>query len=142
MNKDKVAVSRKQIGGETPMVVGSIADMCLYCGLFGSLDSARMISITDLINSSILRSETSHIILDLKNVEAIDSAIAAHLVNLADIMRLTGVSTIFCGISGDLASTMVRSGVSLGDYVTEQDLKSALHTFYAAKGLKLVSIDS
>jgi rsbT co-antagonist protein RsbR len=142
MSSDKVAISRKQIGGETPMVVNQIADYCLYCGLFGSLDSARMAAITDQIDSAIQLRSTTHIILDLNNVDAIDSAIAAHLVNLADIMLMIGVTTIFCGISGDLAKTMVRSGVNLGKYPTVRDLNKALYKYYELTGQKLVPIDS
>lgn len=142
MSSDKVAISRKQIGGETPMVVNLIADYCLYCGLFGSLDSARMVAITEQIDSTISQRSTTHIILDLSNVDAIDSAIAAHLVNLADVMRLIGVTTIFCGISGSLAATMVRSGVSLGTYSTVRDLNKALHKYYELAGQKLVPIDA
>ena len=38
----QVAISRKKIGGEIPIVVNEITDKCLYTGFFGTLDSARM----------------------------------------------------------------------------------------------------
>lgn len=38
----KVAISRKKLGGDVPMVVREITDRCLYTGFFGTLDSARM----------------------------------------------------------------------------------------------------
>lgn len=31
----KVAISRKKIGGEVPIVVSEITDKCLYSGFFG-----------------------------------------------------------------------------------------------------------
>lgn len=47
MAPENVAVSRKQIGGEVPMVVAEVTNECIYTGLFGSLDSARMSVVTD-----------------------------------------------------------------------------------------------
>jgi len=37
MNDNEVAISRKQISGEVPMVANVITDSCVYTGLFGSL---------------------------------------------------------------------------------------------------------
>ena len=45
--ESKVAISRKKIGGEVPMVVSEITDRCLYSGFFGTMDSSRMKIITD-----------------------------------------------------------------------------------------------
>lgn len=35
---DKVAISRRQLGGEAPMAVSKITPLTVYSGLFGSLD--------------------------------------------------------------------------------------------------------
>ena len=47
MDSNDVAVSRKQIGGEVPLIATEITDQCIYTGLFGSIDSARMAAITE-----------------------------------------------------------------------------------------------
>jgi len=139
MRSDKVAMSRKQIGGEVPMVVNEITEDCLYTGLFGSLDSARMAIISDRLTELADEKQISLVIVDLGNVEAIDSSVAGHLVRLGNVLKLVGVNPIFCGITGALARTMVTAGVNLGDYTTVRDLKSALKVSFEMSGYQLLT---
>jgi hypothetical protein len=78
----KVAFSRKKIGREVPIEVNEITDAYLYSGSFGTLDSARMQSITDRILDLASTTGIEMIIIDLANVDIIDSAVVAHLVRL------------------------------------------------------------
>jgi len=141
MAPQKVALSRKQIGGEVPMVATEITDSCIYSGLFGSLDSSRMATIIDKVTSLANARQISLVIVDLGNVEAIDSSVAGHLVKLGDVLRLVGVIPIFCGISSELAKTMISSGVNLGSYFTCRDLKSALVKSLELSNQKIINIE-
>lgn len=47
--EQKVAISRKKIVGELPIVVNEITDKCHYSGFFGTLDSSRIKAITDKV---------------------------------------------------------------------------------------------
>jgi len=85
MAPQKVALSRKQIGGEVPMVATEITDTCIYSGLFGSLDSSRMAIIINKVTTLANARQISLVIVDLGNVEAIDSSVAGHLVKLGDV---------------------------------------------------------
>ncbi|RUM45723.1 MAG: STAS domain-containing protein [Hydrogenimonas sp.] len=138
MGIDKVAISRKQISVETPLITTEITDNCLYSGFFGSLDSTRVAEIADKITLACEAQQFEYIIIDLGNVEAIDSAVATHLLRLGDVLSLIGVQPIFCGIHGMLARTMVASGVSMGHMKTVANLKSALKLCYELSGLELV----
>ncbi|KGJ94967.1 STAS domain-containing protein [Colwellia psychrerythraea] len=140
MAPQKVALSRKQIGGEVPMVATEITDTCIYSGLFGSLDSSRMAIIIDKVTTIASARQISLVIVDLGNVEAIDSSVAGHLVKLGDVLRLVGVIPIFCGISSELAKTMISAGVNLGRYITCRDLKSALIKSLELSNQKIVDI--
>jgi len=140
MSPQKVALSRKQIGGEVPMVANEITDNCIYTGLFGSLDSSRMATIIDKITNLANTKQISLVIIDLGNVEAIDSSVAGHLVKLGNILKLVGVTPIFCGISAELAKTMVTAGVNLGIFITERNLKSALLKSFSITKQKLINI--
>jgi len=141
MAPQKVALSRKQIGGEVPMVATEITDSCIYSGLFGSLDSSRMATIIDKVTSLANARQISLVIVDLGNVEAIDSSVAGHLVKLGDVLRLVGVIPIFCGISSELAKTMISAGVNLGSYFTCRDLKSALVKSLELSNQKIINIE-
>ncbi|MEO1924881.1 MAG: STAS domain-containing protein [Gammaproteobacteria bacterium] len=126
MIQNSVAISEKSIGGEIPMIATEITDSCLYTGLFGSLDSRRMSAITEEIMAKCEVSQLDIVILDLGNVNAIDSHVSNELVRLADTMVLIGIIPVFCGIKRSLASSMVHQGVNLGRYVVYRDLKSVL----------------
>ena len=41
MSSQDVAISRKHIIGEVPMIVCEIAESCLYTGFFGSIDTTK-----------------------------------------------------------------------------------------------------
>ncbi len=137
----KVAISRKKIGGEIPIVVNKITDKCLYSGFFGILDSSRMKSITDRILEMLYATGIEIIIIDLSNVDIIDSAVASHLVRLGETCSLVGVETIFCGIMPPVAQIMITAGVEMRGFKIARDLKSAVKLVYEIQGLKLVEIE-
>jgi len=87
----QVAISRRKIIGDAPIVITEIAPGCLYSGFFGTLDSARIKKTTDSILEIIDRGENSILIIDLSNVEVIDSAIAGHMLKLNKTLQLVGV---------------------------------------------------
>lgn len=142
MESNTVAVSRKQLDGEVSMVVSEITDECIYTGLFGSLDSARMSVVTEKLVKLAEISGITNVIIDLGNVDAIDSAVSAELVRLGNILLMVGVEPIYCGIRGLLARTMVSAGVTLGKYKVTRDLKSALQVSFAQTGYKLIKVNS
>ncbi|SJL83036.1 STAS domain-containing protein [Vibrio palustris] len=141
MASQDVAISRRHIIGEVPMMVCEISDRCLYTGFFGSIDSGRMAQITDKITERCELDNAKLVIVDLANVDAIDTAVATHLVRLGKVLELVGVKVIFCGIKGNLARTMVTAGVEFDMFKVTRDLKSALLYSYEFTGLKLVPID-
>jgi len=137
----KVAISRKKIGGGIPIVVNEITDKCLYSGFFGTLDSARMKAITDKILDLLTVTGVEILIIDLINVDMIDSAVAARLARLGDILKLVGVEVIFCGIIPQVAQIMVLSGVEMRGFKISRNLKSAIKEVFALQGFRLVKIE-
>jgi rsbT co-antagonist protein RsbR len=124
---DSVAISRKQIGGESPIVASELFDQCIYSGFFGTIDSARMAAITNKIIQMVENGNYTVSIIDLSNVDAIDSSVASQLVQTSETLNLIGVKTIFCGIRGVIAMTMVKNGVVLGSNTVKKRLKEAVH---------------
>lgn len=139
MTKESVAMSSLQLGSETPIVIARAHAQVLYAGVFGSLDSERMLSFSERLTKACEETRGKLVIVDLNNVGAIDSAVSENLLRVATAVRLMGVQTIFCGIDSRLANIMVTSGVNLGGFEAFLDLESALQRCYAVLGLKLVS---
>ena len=137
----KVAISRKKIGGEIPIVVNELTDRCLYTGFFGTLDSSRMKSITDKILGMLTATGIEIVVIDLANVDIIDSAVATHLVRLGDTFTLVGVETVFCGIMPQVAQIMMTTGIEMKGFRITRDLKSAIKIVFELQGFKLVKIE-
>jgi rsbT co-antagonist protein RsbR len=133
-----VAISRKKIGGEVPLIVNEITDKCLYSGFFGTLDSARMKSITDKMLDLLAATNIDIVIIDLSNVDIIDSAVATHLVRLGDTLMLVGMKIIFCGIQSAIAQTMITGGIDMKAFKIARNVKTAIKEVFALQGLKLV----
>ena len=137
----QVAISRRKIVGEVPIVINEISSRCLYSGFFGTLDSARMKKIMDGVLTIAANSDNDLIIIDLSNVEVIDSAIAGHLVKLNKTLQLVGMDAIFCGIKPVVAHSMVSAGVLLENIYVAKNLRRAIAEVYRRQGLELVPIN-
>ena len=141
VESQKVAIARKKIGGEVPIIVNELTDKCLYTGFFGTLDSARMKAITDKILEMLGSTGIEMVVIDLANIDIIDSAVAAHLVRLGETLTLIGVKSIFCGIMPPVAQIMITAGIEMRGFRICRDLKSAIKIVFEIQGIKLVKID-
>ncbi len=136
----KVAISRKKIGGEIPIVVNEITDNCLYAGFFGTLDSDRAKVVSDKILDMLRATGIEIVIIDLGNVDIIDSAVASHLIKLGEIFNFVGVKTLYCGIIPSVAQVMASSGINIKGFEITRDLKSAIKLVFKMQGLELIPI--
>lgn len=136
----KVAISRRILGGDASIVINEITDRCLFSSFYGTLDSVRMKKVIDNIMEVVNRNDNDIIIIDLSNIDIIDSSIAAHLKKLNKLLQLLGMEVIFCGIKPIVASSMVSGGVELENMTIEKNLKRALLAVYKKQGQMLVKI--
>ena len=141
MTPEKMAISRKQIASEVPMVTNELTDTCIYAGLFGSLDSLRMNLVSDKIKKLASDKEIDIVIVDLSNVEAIDTAVAGHINRLVKTLQFVGVESILCGIKNELADTMVKAGIELESTIIVRNLKAALKESFKLSGHTLTKIE-
>lgn len=137
---EQVAISRRLLGGESPIILNELTDRCLYSGFFGILDSVRMKNVIDAIMAVTERNDHDIMIIDLSNVEVIDSAVSANLKKLNKLLQLVGMTVIFCSIKPIVAASMIRAGIELDRINVEKNIKRALKAMYAMQGLKLVTI--
>jgi len=136
----QVAISRRAIGGEAPIVINELTSRCLYAGFFGTLDSARMKKVIDNVMEVVNKSDNDIMIVDLSNVDVVDSAIADHLKKLNKLLQLVGMEVLFCGIKPVVAQSMINAGVELENITVEKNLRRALQAVYKKQGLELVPI--
>ena len=134
-------VERKEKGiAEEAIVIKEVLDHVLYTGLFGVLDSNRMTAFTERMMEEITRRDADVVVMDLGGIKAVDTAIADRLSKLIATAKLLGASIILCGVTPEVAQTMVQTGVNITVQYTFRNLKTALQQSYRMKGLELMPI--
>ena len=130
MALQKVAISKNTLGVEAPMVVTELLDGTVYSGFFGVLDSSRMSAITErmLVLNETLTFQIC--IVDLSNVDILDSDAAKHLIILGNTLILSGVTPLFCGLKSRIAQAMAFAGITLSHFEVLKNAKTALKRVY------------
>ena len=116
--------SRAMITMSTPLT--NIWDGILLLPVVGVIDTRRAQDIMTHILERIARDQCAVAILDISGVPVVDTAVANHLIKLAQAARLMGCHCTISGISPSIARTMVELGIEVEAMHTTGALKDAL----------------
>lgn len=105
--------------------------------LIGVIDSTRAQQMTEQLLERIVEQQARVVIIDITGVPTVDTAVADHLLKTTHAASLVGARAILVGISPQVAQTLVRLGVSLGDVETYADLRSGLERALASLGYSI-----
>jgi len=114
--------------GELSTPVVEVWDGILLIPLIGVVDTERSKQIMESLLTKIVETSSSVVLIDITGVAVVDTAVAKHLLQTIQAIKLLGAEGIICGIAPRVAQTLVHLGVDLGNVVTRATL---------AKGLKL-----
>jgi rsbT co-antagonist protein RsbR len=103
-----------------------ISEGLLILPLIGSIDTVRARQMTEQLLRSVRTNRARVVVIDVTGVATIDTAVANHLIQLAEAARLLGAQIILTGISRDIAQTLVSLGVNLGALRTVGDLRRGI----------------
>ena len=103
-----------------------VQDHVLLLPLVGNLDAKRNQQLTEVLLSSVERHRASIVIIDITGVPMVDTAVAAHLLQATQAVRLLGAEAILVGITPEVAQTMVQLGVDFNMLTTQSDLQSGV----------------
>ncbi|GAA3487151.1 STAS domain-containing protein [Streptomyces cremeus] len=109
----------------TPVV--KLWDGILGVPLVGTLDSARTQVVMEKLLQGLLDSNSTHAIIDITGVPAVDTQVAQHLLKTVVAARMMGAQCIISGIRPQIAQTIVALGIEFGDIATKATLAAALH---------------
>lgn len=140
IKEKQVAISRRLLGGQAPVIINELTDSCLYVALYGEVDSSRIKKGKQAIIDLVEHQEHDLMIIDLSAVVAMDTTSAATIQTLYKTLRLMGIDVIFCGITPPIADTLVTTGIKLGSIHVSRNLKSAIMAVYARQGLQVVPV--
>jgi len=94
----------------------------------------------DVMLEEIERTSAHYVILDIRGVAVVDSAVSNHIVKITKATALMGCTTILSGITPAVAQSLVHLGIDLGDIVTTAQVSDALSMSLKGLGLAITSI--
>ena len=98
----------------------------LVASVHTALDDSEMVRFQNDLVSRIGEHRARGVIIDVAALDVIDSFASRTLRSIADIARLRGAVTVIVGIQPEVAFSMVRLGMDMGDVPTSLDLEEGL----------------
>jgi rsbT co-antagonist protein RsbR len=108
----------------TPVV--KLWDGVVAVPLVGTLDSARTQVVMEKLLQALLDYNSTHAIVDITGVPAVDTQVAQHLLKTVLAARMMGAECVISGIRPQIAQTIVALGIEFGDIPTKATLADAL----------------
>ena len=105
--------------------------------LVGTLDSARTQVVMEGLLQTLVTTGSSHAIIDITGVPAVDTQVAQHLLKTIVAARLMGAECIISGIRPQIAQTIVGLGIEFGDIETKATLADALRVTLKRAGFEV-----
>lgn len=119
----------------TPVV--KLWEGVLAVPLVGTLDSARTQIVMEALLQMLVSTGSSHAIIDITGVPAVDTQVAQHLLKTVSAARLMGATCVISGIRPQIAQTVVALGIDFGEIATKASLADALRHVLARQGFEL-----
>ncbi|HET6860558.1 MAG TPA: STAS domain-containing protein [Streptomyces sp.] len=94
--------------------------------LIGTLDTARTQVVMENLLQAIQDQEATVAIVDITGVPTVDTAVAQHLMQTVNAVRLMGADCIISGIRPPIAQTIAQLGIDLSTIMTRSTLADAL----------------
>ncbi|MBW5424237.1 STAS domain-containing protein [Streptomyces sp. BG9H] len=116
--------SRQLLEISTPVV--RLWDRVLAVPLIGSLDTTRTQVVMENLLQAIERDEAQVAIIDITGVPTVDTAVAHHLMQTVNAVRLMGTDCVISGIRPPIAQIIAQLGIDLSAILTRATLADAL----------------
>nr|WP_202454776.1 STAS domain-containing protein [Streptomyces sp. SID8367] len=116
--------SRQLLELSTPVV--RLWKHVLAVPLIGTLDTARTQIVMESLLQAIQDDEAKVAIIDITGVPTVDTAVAQHLMQTVNAVRLMGADCVISGIRPPIAQTIAQLGIDLSTILTRATLADAL----------------
>ncbi len=116
--------SRQLLELSTPVV--RLWSQVLAVPLIGTLDTARTQVVMENLLAAIQEHEALVAIIDITGVPTVDTAVAQHLMQTVNAVRLMGADCVISGIRPAIAQTIAQLGIDLSGILTRATLADAL----------------
>jgi rsbT co-antagonist protein RsbR len=116
----------------TPVL--QVRERLLICPLIGVIDQERARQLIEHLLHRVRENRARGVVIDITGVPMMDQQTANTLIQAVAACRLVGAFVIVCGISPEIAKTLVQVGAYLQTMETTGDLQSAIEEAEARLG--------
>ena len=127
-----------EFGQKTPLV--EIWENIILVPIIGILDTHRAENLSEELLQKIVEEEAIFVIIDIAGVEAMDTRVVKHLIDIIKALKLMGSNAVISGMRPDVAKTLV--GLDVVFHVpTFNVLRRALDYTFNQMGIKVVKVE-
>ena len=91
-----------------------------------ALTDKDLMRLRDELSLKVNQYRAAGVVIDITELDVIDSFSTRTLRNIANILKLRGADTVIVGMQPDVAFAMVQLGLTLADIKTGRDLEEGL----------------
>jgi rsbT co-antagonist protein RsbR len=110
----------------TPIIEVWNGVLCLP--VVGVIDTTRSVDMTSSLLQAVIEKDARYAIVDITGIEVMDTRTVDHFIQMAKAVRLLGARYALAGVSPQIAQTVVRMGLDLGELTTYRNLREALQS--------------
>jgi rsbT co-antagonist protein RsbR len=135
--KEKTIEAQQEELKHTSTPITEIWDGVLTLPIIGTLDSSRTMTVMEKLLSRIEAERAKVVVLDVTGVQAIDSQVSHHLIQMIRAVGLMGAQAILTGIRPEIARAITSLNIDLTSVATRATLAEGLKEAFMILGIKV-----
>jgi len=134
-DKENTIQAQQEELQETSTPITEIWDGVLTLPIIGTLDSSRTMNVMEKLLVQIEKNRTKVVVIDVTGVQAIDSQVSHHLIQMIRAIGLMGSIAIITGIRPDIARALTSLNIDLDGVITRSTLSDGLKEAFRHLGI-------
>ncbi|MCD6707220.1 MAG: STAS domain-containing protein [Thiobacillus sp.] len=140
--KERTIQAQQEELKHTSTPITEIWDGVLTLPIIGTLDSSRTMSVMENMLSRIEEDRAKAVVIDVTGVQAIDSQVSHHLVQMIRAVGLMGAKAILTGIRPEIARAITSLNIDLSMVSTRSTLSDGLKEAFNLLGITVHAADT
>lgn len=135
--KERTIQAQQEELKHTSTPITEIWDGVLTLPIIGTLDSSRTMSVMENMLARIEKDRARVVVIDVTGVQAIDSQVSHHLIQMIRAVGLMGAKAILTGIRPEIARAITSLNIDLSMVSTRSTLSEGLKEAFALLGVSV-----
>ena len=140
--KERTIQAQQEELKHTSTPITEIWDGVLTLPIIGTLDSSRTMSVMENMLERIEKERAKVVVIDVTGVQAIDSQVSHHLIQMIRAVGLMGAKAILTGIRPEIARAITSLNIDLSLVSTRATLSEGLKEAFSLLGITVLAADA